>query len=44
MNNELSALKDFSMPEFYFRISRQDEKNDWRYFSKIDRIPWNDLM
>lgn len=44
MKSELSAISNFSMPEFYFRISRQEEGNTGKYFSHIDRCLWNDLL
>ena len=43
MRTELSSLSSFSLPEYYFRVSRQEEGNTGKYFSKIDRIPWEDM-
>jgi hypothetical protein len=43
MNMELSAMTDFGMPENYFRICRQEDANSGKFFSHIERIPWDDL-
>ena len=43
MRNELSSLNTFSLPEYYFRISRQEEGNTGKFFSHIERIPWEDM-
>ena len=44
MSMELAANSDFSLPEYYFRVSREeDEENAGRYFSHIDRILWSDM-
>ena len=44
MNTELAANTDFSLPEYYFKISREeDEEGKGKYFSKIERIPWADM-
>ena len=45
MKNELSFNADFNMPEYYFRIYRQEEGyQSNRFFSHIERIPWEDAM
>lgn len=45
MNTELTAMSNFSLPEYYFRVSRQeDEVHVGKYFSKIERILWTDLL
>jgi hypothetical protein len=52
MGTELSAVSDFSLPEFYFRVSREEDENqpntqvgtlNGRFFSRIDRIRWDDM-
>eukprot|EP00605_Chrysophyceae_sp_TOSAG23-4_P001898 GSChrysophyteH1.ASY1.ANO1.2096.1 assembled CDS len=44
MNNELAASSEFSMPEYYFKVSREESsEGKGMYFSKIERIPWGDL-
>jgi DNA repair protein RAD50 len=44
MSMELAASSDFSLPEYYFRVSREeDEDNNGRYFSHIERILWSDM-
>lgn len=44
MNAELAANSEFSMPEYYFKVSREEDSDGkGRYFSKIERIPWGDL-
>ena len=33
-----------SLPEYYFRVSREEEgSRPGRYFSHIDRIPWEEM-
>lgn len=43
MNNELSTSADVRKPEYYFRISRQEEGNSGKFFSQIERIPWDEM-
>eukprot|EP01041_Mallomonas_annulata_P001590 gene1590-3071_t len=43
MRTELSSLSSFSLPEYYFRVSRQEEGNSGKFFSRIERIPWEDM-
>jgi hypothetical protein len=43
MNMELSAVTDFVKPEFYFRVSREEEGATGKFFSHITRIPWEDM-
>ena len=46
MNTELAANTDFSLPEYYFKISREEDEEgqgSGKYFSKIERIPWADM-
>ncbi len=44
MNTELAANSDFSMPEYYFKVSREeDEEGTGKYFSKIERLYWTDM-
>lgn len=40
---ELSTMTDFAPPESYFRISRQEEGMSGKFFSHIEKIPWDDL-
>ena len=43
MKNELAEGNDFALPEYYFRVFRSEERNSGRYFSHIERIPWEDM-
>jgi len=44
MKEQLSQNSEFSTPEFYFRVSREeDDEGDGKYFSKIERISWDDM-
>jgi DNA repair protein RAD50 len=43
MNLELSTSIGFSKPEFYFRIRREEDGTRGRFFSKIDRVSWDEL-
>jgi DNA repair protein RAD50 len=43
MRDEMSALANYAAPEFYFRISRQEDPSNQKYFSRIERIPWEDM-
>jgi hypothetical protein len=43
MGNELSSSADFNLPEFYFRVYRQEEGNSGKFFSHIERVPWEDM-
>lgn len=44
MNQEMSALTNLSLPEYYFRVRRtEDEVYKGKYFSTIERISWEDL-
>ncbi len=43
MSDELSGSADFNMPEYYFRVFRQEEGNTGKFFSHIERIPWEDM-
>jgi ATPase subunit of ABC transporter with duplicated ATPase domains len=40
ISRELSLIDGYSLPEYYFRISRQPEGNTGAYFSHIERISW----
>ena len=51
---ELAASADFAMPEFYFRVSREEAEGvgggrgggrggGGKFFSRIERIRWEDL-
>ena len=42
MNTELSTHGSVSLPEYYFRVSRQEEASG-KYFSHIERIPWENM-
>lgn len=44
MNTELSSNSDFSLPEYYFRIYRQEDGNTGKFFSHIERVPWEDMQ
>ena len=44
MNTELSNNLDFRKPEFYFRITREEEEGlEGKFFSHIERIPWENM-
>ena len=43
MGNELSSSADFNLPEHYFRVYRQEEGNTGKFFSHIERVPWEDM-
>ena len=44
LSNELSMLTDFALPEYYFRVFREeDEAGSGRFFSRIERIDWADM-
>jgi DNA repair protein RAD50 len=43
MKNELSAQANIDMPDFYFRVFRKEKNHTGKFFSKIERIPWEDM-
>lgn len=43
MKNELSLSNDYNVPEYYFRVFRQEDGNTGRFFSHIERIPWEEM-
>ena len=44
MNQEMSAVANFSLPEHYFRVRRvEDAVHTGKYFSAIERCSWHDL-
>lgn len=43
MGNELSSSADFNLPEYYFRVYRQEEGTTGKFFSHIERVPWEDM-
>ena len=46
MSMELAANSEFSLPEYYFRVSREEDDDgggSGRYFSHIERILWSDM-
>lgn len=50
MSAELSGISDFSLPEYYFRVSREElvdgagaAKGNGKFFSRIDRIRWDEM-
>lgn len=43
MNTELSMNTEFQKPNFYFRVSREEDGNSTKFFSHIERIPWDDM-
>lgn len=43
MRTELSANSDFNLPEYYFRVFRSEDPGTARFFSHIERIPWEDM-
>ncbi|CAM9113656.1 unnamed protein product [Pylaiella littoralis] len=42
MRTELGTQGGFSMPEFYWRISRE-EMSRGKFYSRIDRLNWDDM-
>lgn len=42
MRTELGTQGGFSMPEFYWRISRE-EMSRGKFYSRIDRLDWEDM-
>lgn len=42
MRTELGTQGGFSMPEFYWRISRE-EMSRGKFYSRIDRLDWDDM-
>jgi hypothetical protein len=40
---ELSTSVDFNLPEHYFRIFRQEDGNNGKFFSHIERVSWDDI-
>lgn len=42
MRTELGTQGGFSMPEFYWRISRE-EMSRGKFYSRIDRLNWEDM-
>jgi hypothetical protein len=43
IHNELSITSEASLPSFYFRVFRQEERNTGKFFSHIERISWEDM-
>ena len=43
MRTELSFNSDFNLPEYYFRVYREEEGKTGKFFSHIERIPWEDM-
>jgi len=44
MSNELAANAEFSLPEYYFRVSREEsEDGQGKFFSHIERLTWQNL-
>lgn len=43
IRNELSYSGESYLPEYYFRVFRDDERNTGKYFSHLERIPWEDM-
>ena len=44
MNQEMCAVTNFSLPEYYFRVRRvEDDTYRGKYFSTIERLSWQDL-
>ena len=44
MNQEMSAVTNFTLPEYYFRVRRiEDPVHKNKYFSSIERLLWQDL-
>lgn len=43
MNTELSLNYEFGKPEYFFRISREEADTSGKFFSKIERVQWDEL-
>jgi DNA repair protein RAD50 len=43
MRNELALTSDANLPAYYFRVYRQEKGHTGKFFSHIDRIPWEDM-
>jgi hypothetical protein len=43
MNEELSSMPGFAPPESYFRIGRREDGTSGKFFSHIEKIPWDDM-
>jgi len=44
MSQELSQHTEFSLPEYYFRVSREEsEEGSGKFFSHIERLTWQNL-
>ena len=44
MSNELGTNAEFSLPEYYFRISREESEDiPGKFFSHIERLTWQNL-
>lgn len=44
MSTELAANQEFALPEYYFRVSREEsDESPGKYFSHIQRIVWQNL-
>lgn len=52
ISEQLATVADFRLPEYYFRICRQQmegeegggEGGDGKFFSHIEKIPWDDMV
>ena len=49
ISEQLATVADFRLPEYYFRISRQqmeeeEQQGTGKYFSHIEKIPWDDMV
>lgn len=43
MRNELALTQDANLPSYYFRVYRQEAGTTGKFFSHIERIPWEDM-
>jgi len=44
MSTELAANAEFSLPEYYFRVSREEsDEGTGKFFSHIERLNWQNL-
>lgn len=43
MNEELSSMPGFAPPESYFRIGRREDGTSGKFFSHIEKIPWDEM-
>jgi hypothetical protein len=43
ISQELSASPDFALPEHFWRIAREEDAGNGKFFSRIERVLWQDM-